>query len=127
MSIRRLMESLSLAQAVAEKAKAAAEVRRIQLDATTVLEQSRQSLVNDFDARMFREMLVDSSAVAKRRVRAVTRADRQASGDGKWVKVRGRGVGVPWTCYISLNPVVKDLIRHWEREDKPRYRWEARR
>lgn len=65
--------------------------------------------------------------IARHRLRAVVRADREACGDGKWVKVRGRGVGVPWTAYASKNPIVKELIRHWEREDKSRYRWEWRR
>ncbi len=68
-----------------------------------------------------------SATVAKHRLRAVTRADRQACGDGKWVKVRGRGVGSPSAAYASPSPIVKELIRHWEREDKPRYRWETRR
>lgn len=68
----------------------------------------------------------DSATVAKHRLRAVTRADRQACGDGKWVKVRWRGVGIPWNAYASPSPIVKELIRHWEREDKPRYRWKWR-
>ncbi len=70
----------------------------------------------------------DSATVAKHRLRAATRADRIACGDGKWVKVREKVVCmIPWQAYASESPIVHELLRHWERQDKARYRWEVRR
>jgi len=69
----------------------------------------------------------DSATVAKHRLRAVIRADRQACGDGKWVKVSDRVVcRIPWKVYASENPIVQDLLRNWQRQDKARCRWERR-
>ncbi|HEL4199749.1 TPA: hypothetical protein UM365_000563 [Stenotrophomonas maltophilia] len=72
----------------------------------------------------------DSAMVAKHRLRCITRADREACNDGKWVASRRR----PdlWDVLI----VGSELYLHGKRVEseadvarffKPRYRWERRR
>lgn len=71
----------------------------------------------------------DSATVAKHRLRSITRADRLACGDGKWVKamnsmfwskVVAYAFGhLDWGKPMSLSEVCRNL--------KPRYRWEWRR
>lgn len=72
----------------------------------------------------------DSAMVAKHRLRCITRADREACNDGKWVASRRR----PdlWDVLIAGS----ELYLHGKRVEseadvarffKPRYRWERRR
>lgn len=69
-----------------------------------------------------------SADIAMDRVRSIVRIDRQACGDGKWVKVKDRVLcAVPWQTRLSTNPIVQEFVRHWDRQDKARYRWERRR
>lgn len=59
----------------------------------------------------------DPSMVAKHRLRAIVRTDREACGDGKWVKV-SEGFYFEWPL---------DEPRPIFVANKPRYRWERRR
>lgn len=71
---------------------------------------------------------LSGAKVARVRLQSTTRKDRAACGDGKWVKVRDKVVCmIPWQAYASESPTVHELLRHWERQDKARYRWEVRR
>jgi len=72
----------------------------------------------------------DSATVAKHRLRAVTRADREACSDGKWVASRRRPdlwdiliVGADLYLDGRLVESESDVARYF----KPRYRWERRR
>ncbi len=59
----------------------------------------------------------DSAMVAKHRLRAVTQADRNACGDGKWVEKCHGGLYEIWVGHDMVGYELK----------KPRYRWEVRR
>lgn len=71
----------------------------------------------------------DSAMVAKHRLRAVTRADRQACGDGKWVASRREldfwdFLIVGGEIYLHGKRIESEaeVVRYF----KQRYRWERR-
>lgn len=68
-----------------------------------------------------------SADAAKFRLHQVVAQDRKACGDGKWVKRWDRELcKIPWQAYMSKNSWVVALVKHWERQDKARYRWQWR-
>lgn len=70
---------------------------------------------------------LSSAELARIRLNAVVAQDRKACGDGKWVKRWDRQLcKIPWQSYMSKNPDVVALVKHWEYQDKARYRWQWR-
>jgi hypothetical protein len=71
--------------------------------------------------------VLTSAEKAKDRLRHVVAQDRKACGDGSWVRRWDRVVcKIPWRAYMSKNPDVVALVKHWEYQDKARYRWQWR-
>lgn len=76
--------------------------------------------------------MFDGRTVARHRARAITRADRRACGDGKWVLT-----DAPWDRLCRLGLVlaglsfarqnVAEIAEAYCRAAKTRYRWQVRR
>lgn len=70
-----------------------------------------------------------TSAIARMRLKSATRRDREACGDGKWVKAEN---SVLWSAVVAYAFGYRDWgkpmsLSEVYRNLKPRYRWEWRR